>query len=414
MRIALVLLLALALPAAARADVWQGPVELGATEGSYPHVAMRANGEAVALWTLGESRVVAAFRRPSGRWSRARVVARGEGIIDEQLALDRDGTAIAVWVQEPGRVMAVVRRPGGRFGTPMRIGRRSIQLDLPLHLAVRDGRAAVTWAHCDGVRLVWRTRGTFRRPERMRSWGSDAAVALTRDGRLHVLFARGKGIWTTSVRTGRPFTAPRRLARGGWPAIAAGDRGDVVAAWGDWWNHDYAEPPGPGRIWAAIARSGHRFGAPRLVTPDMPRALAPRLAVGPRGDVLVTWSYAGFDFPAPEVRAWVTARPAGRPFLPAQPLSAPGVDATTPAVAVDRRGVATVAFGTHGAAAELRVTRGPIGTALPAATALASSTGAPAVPAPWFGTDVAAAGGLTALLWSRGVSDRMLAFSAGG
>ncbi len=195
------------------------------------------------------------------RWSRARAVGHGDEIIEEQIALDSDGTAIAVWVQKPGWVMAVVRRPGGRFGTPVRIGKRALRHDLPLHLALRDGRAAITWTRYDGVRLVWRSRGVFQRQRRMRSWGSDAAVALTRHGRLHVLFARGTGIWATTGRRGHAFTAPRRLAHGGWPTIAAGARGDVVAAWGDERNHDNAEPPGPGRIWAAIAR-------PAIVSPN--------------------------------------------------------------------------------------------------------------------------------------------------
>lgn len=424
MRIALVLLLALALPAsaAARADVWAGPVRIGATDGSYPHVAVRANGEAVALWTLGEKRVVAAFRRPSGDWSRARVVARAGEIIDEQVAIDRDGSAIAVWVQQPGRVMASVRRPGGRFGTPVQLGRRALRLDLPLHLAVLHGHAAVTWTQAGDVRLAWRSRGHFQRPRRMRTWGSDAAIALGRDGRLHVLFARARkagytlptSIWATSGRPGQKFTAPRRLGSGESPTIAVAGNGDVVAAWGAWRTKDTAEPVGPGPIWAAIARPGHRFAAPQLVTPDAPRALAPRLAAGPRGDALVTWSYAGFDFPAPEVRAWVAARPAGGAFLPAQPLSAPGVDTTTPAVAVDRHGIASVAFATRGDVAELRVARGSLGTPLPPPTVLATSSGQPDAATAWFGTDAAAADGLTVLLWSRAPSDWLDAFSAGG
>jgi hypothetical protein len=411
MRGALVVLFLLALPAAAGADAWQDPVRLGATEISSPHVAVRANGEAVALWTREQTRLVAAFRRPSGAWSKARRLARGRDITGEQVAIDRGGRAIAVWLERPGRVMASARAPGGRFGKPVRLGRGARG---SLHLALRSGRAAVTWATSRGVRLAWGRHGVFQRPRRMRSWGSDAAVALGRAGRLHVLFARRKGIFTVSGRPGGGFRAPRRLATGTSPMIAVAGRGDVVAAWADWAREEAIEPPSPRPIRAAIAAPGHRFGALQRVTPDVPRALAPRLAVGPRGDALITWSYAGFDYPVPGIRAWVAARPAGGAFGPAQPLSAPGEEATTPAVAVDRHGTATVAFAARSAATELRVTRGPVGGPLPVPTVLATSPVPPAGATAWCGADAAAAAGLTVLLWSRGPSNQMAAFSAGG
>ncbi len=89
------------------------------------------------------------------------------------------------------------------------------------------------------------------------------------------------------------------------------------------------------------------------------------------------------------------------------------MDATTPAVAVDRQGLATVAFATRGDVAELRVARGPVGAPLPPPTVLATSSVESGDATAWFGTDAAAADGLTVLLWSRGPADRLNAFSAG-
>jgi len=58
-------------------------------------------------------------------------------------------------------------------------------------------------------------------------------------------------------------------------------RGDRAQAWGR-----------GGRIYVAVARAGHRFGHPRAV-PMRPadEFLSPELAISPRGDVIVAWTY---------------------------------------------------------------------------------------------------------------------------
>jgi hypothetical protein len=420
-------------PPAAAADVWTGPEDAGPPSVSIPHVAVRANGEAVAIWHSADAGLVVAVRRSSGAWTRARSLVR-IGDLDlrrEQVAIAGDGTAIAVWTQAgrppaPFLVRASVRLPGGPFGRPVTIGRAARSERPEPRLTVRAGMAAIVWGSGDGTKLVWRTRrGGFTAPRRM-PWGSEVDAALDRTGRLHVLFARPtssrscakNAVWTVTGRYGGRFSERRLVADESAKdvAIEVARDGEAIAVWrGFSCDLDEAEPPGATPVRAAIARDGGRFRAPRTLTPDGEAALSTRLVVGPRGDALVTWEWPWYwarPEPAARVVAWVAVRPAGGRFGAAQPLSPPGMSATTPAIAVDRQGIATAAVVVRAAVEELHVTRGPTATPLPPATPLTRSTDPPASVEPSYAAALAAAGDRTVLLWSRGPDHRLDAYAA--
>lgn len=424
-------------PAVAAADGWTGPEDVGLPAVTDANVAVRANGEAAAVWSALDRGFVASVRSPSGDWTRVRTLVRIDEVDDlraEQVAIAGDGTAIALWAQAgrppaPYLVKASVRPPGGRFGRPVTIGRGGRAGIPEPRLTLRAGRAAIVWTSGAGAKLVWRTRqGHFTAPRQM-PWGSEVDVALDRSGRLHVLFARPKSasdycpenaVWTASGRRRGRFSAPRRVADESAMdlAVAVARDGDAIAVWrGFSCDRDEAEPPGVTRVRAAIAPAGRRFRAPRTLTPDDERALGTRLVVGPRGDALVTWESPVFWVPPAgphRVYAWVAARPAGGRFGAAQPLSPPGLTVTTPALAVDRNGIATAAFMVHARLRELHVTRGPTTTPLPPATPLAAVDDPPQYGDHWYAPDLAAAGRRTLLVWPRGPDRRLVAYAARG
>lgn len=423
-------------PAVAGAEGWTGPEDVGPPAVSGARVAIRANGEAVAVWSALDRGLVAAVRSPSGDWMRPRLLVR-DGAFDDmravQVAIADDGTAIAVWAQTrrspaPWVVKASVRPPGGRFARPVTVARVARATRPEPRLTLRSGRAAIVWTSGDGAKLVWRTRrGHFTAPRQM-PWGSEVDAALDRSGRLHVLFARPKSVsdycpdnavWTVSGRRGERFTAPRRVADESAMdlAIEIARDGDAIAVWrGFSCDRDQAEPPGATRVRAAIARAGHHFGAPRTLTPDGEAALGTRLAVGPHGDALVSWESPYVWVPPgtqPRVRAWVAARPAHGRFRAAQPLSPPGLNATPPALAVDRSGIATAAYMVDAAGGELHVARGPTTAPLPPAVPLAGPEDSPEFGQYGYAPELAAAGRRTMLLWARGQDHRLIAYAAG-
>jgi hypothetical protein len=199
-------------------------------------------------------------------------------------------------------------------------------------------------------------------------------------------------------------------------AIEVARDGDAIAVWrGFSCDRDEAEPPGVTPVRAAIARAGHHFGAPRTLTPDDERALGTRLAVGPRGDALVTWESPVFWTPPGgpyRVYAWVAARPAGGRFGAAQPLSPPGLNATPPALAVDRNGIATAAYMLDAAGGELHVARGATTAPLPPAVPLAGPADSPEFGQYGYAPDLASAGRRTLLVWARGADRRLVAYAA--
>jgi hypothetical protein len=428
-RIVIAVTACLLAPASAAAQDWTGPDDAGRPASGTPGVAVRANGEAVAVWS-SPGGFVAAVRDPSGDWARARALVRSGDVDDlrsEQVAIAGDGTAIAVWAQSgrtpaPWLVKASLRPPGGRFARPVTIARAARAERPDPRLTVRGGMAAIVWSSGNGAKLVWRTRRTgFTAPRKM-PWGSEVDAALDRSGRLHVLFARPKSsgrcpenaVWTVTGRYGERFTAPRLVADESAMdlAVEVARHGDAITVWrGFSCDIDKAEPPGMTPVRAAIARDGRRFRAPRTLTPAHEDGLSTRLAVGPRGDALVTWERPER---ASGVGAWIAVRPAGGRFGAAQPLSPPGLNVSTPSLAVDREGTATAAFVRRTQLPELYVTRGPTATPLPPAVPLARWEDA-GPGDQWSGTtSLAASGDRAVLLWSRDEDHHLAAYAARG
>jgi hypothetical protein len=416
-----------AAPASAFAAEWSGPVRVPGRAGlTVPHVGMTASDEAIVMWRDG-GRIDATVRSRTGRFSAAQrlvQVADAYAVRAERLAVGPDGTAVVVWAQVAKRsphyrVMAAVRRPHGRFGRARLIGGASSVFQSNPQAAVdRHGNAVVVWWRREGVRIAVAPAGKdFGALRTLRGWGGQLAIAFAADDRLHAAFTQGAVVYATSARRPYRFAAPRKVSAGNGyePALAAGPAGSMTIAFRDG-SSDSSESIGQGGMWAAVASAGGAFGMPFAVSPPGITGREPVLAGGPRG-VLVSWDKFGGGSPveppatAP-VYAWLTAGTAAGSWLPPQPLAAPGDWTSVPGMAVDARGIATVAYmrPTTATTRTLVVRSGPIGTALGAEQVLDERAGTAAAHPFWYRAAVATSGRTTLIVWSP-PGARMVAFS---
>jgi hypothetical protein len=109
-------------------------------------------------------------------------------------------------------------------------------------------------------------------------------------------------------------------------------KGDTMLVW--------VQDSGAGRVVDAAWRpAGGAFGTPVSLSSES-EASAPVVAMDPRGDATVAWVEGAQDASVVQA-AW---RPAGGVFTPATTLSEQGYGASSPVVAMDSKGDATVAW----------------------------------------------------------------------
>jgi hypothetical protein len=406
-------------PACATAADWSGPVRVpGRTGLTVPHVGMAASGEAVLMWSDGGGRIYALVRSRTGRFSapqRLAAGADGYAVRAEQLAVGRDGTAAVVWAQNSKRsphyrVMAAVRRPHGRFGRAVLVGRaQSVFRSTPDVAIDRHGNVVVAWSRNDWPQLAVAPAGrSFGAVRTLRGWGAQVVIAFATDDRLYAAFSGG-GVFATSARSPYRFTGPRRVAAGPVqdPALAAGPAGSMTLAWRGGLPDSEGNGIGGGAIWAAVSTAGHAFAAPAVVSPPGITGRQPVLAGGPRG-TLVSWDKFDGGWPgeppatAP-VYTWLTQGSGTGSWLTSQPLAAPGDWTTVPGMAIDARGVATVAYmrRTSTDMRALAVRSGPLGSPLGPERILATQADSSDAHNFWWQAAVASSGRTTLVVWSR-------------
>jgi hypothetical protein len=414
--------------ASAYAADWSGPARVPGPAGlTVPHLGMTASGEAVLVWSDGGGGIYATVRSRAGRFSAAqRLVqgADGSSVRAERLAVGPDGTAVAVWAQVAKRsphyrVVAALRRPHGRFGRARLIGGASSVFQSNPQAAVdRHGNAVVVWWRGDGVRMAVAPAGKgFGAVRTLQGWGGQLALAFAPDDRLYAAFTKGAVVYATSARRPYRFGAPRAVSEGtGFqPALAAGPAGSMTIVFRDG-SVDSSESIGWGGMWAAVASAGSAFGTPLAVSPPGITGRQPVVAGGARG-VLVSWDKWGGGWPveppatAP-VYTWLTAGIGPGSWLAPQPLAAPGDWTTVPGMAVDANGTATVAYmrRTSATARTLVVRSGPVGTALGAEQVLDAATDPRDGHNFWWQAAVATSGRTTLIVWSR-LGTGLVAFS---
>jgi hypothetical protein len=281
-------------------------------------VATNARGDTIASWLRSDGganyTVQAAFRPAGGTFGAPQDIGTTTacfalGILGPapDVAIDDEGGAAIVYTA-PGTpstvVRAAVRPPGGVFGTPVDLSDDSQGAANPRLAMNRNGLAVAVWSWNTGANSV--IQSSTRQP--------------------------GQGFGTVV-----PLTVAGQQAS--VPRVAVNDAGAVAAAWVRFdGTTDRAQarvrPAGSGTF-AAV----QELSAAGAATED---AAAPDVALDPNGNATVVWTKDD----GPQVRLQTrTLNPAGVMGAGVEDITDPGVDASTPAVALDPANNAVVVFG---------------------------------------------------------------------
>lgn len=260
-------------------------------------------GAAAGAWQAG-------FRTRCSHWSHPlqiddRRTARrpGYGADDVQLAASRGGGALAAWVQGDGRHSAIVssrlQADTGSWLAPRIVDRRGGgDAELPALATLADGSVLAAWVQQarghdqllarrlgSAAHRVWRLdrAGAAAGPSTVRLAGDAAgnAVAVWQQARA------GHGaVWAAHWSAASRSWGPARLLEA-WPG---GDYAPVVAAGGDQ-RFVVAWERGPaGRESVVASRWTQRgWSAPRRLSAPGVRATRPLLALADEGRVAAAW-----------------------------------------------------------------------------------------------------------------------------
>jgi hypothetical protein len=280
---------------------WLSPVNLSTAgrDAQLPEVAMDDAGDAVVVWQRpdGTNLRVQAVTRSAGSGFSAPVnlSTAGRDAEDPEVAMDEDGDAVAVWSRFDGsdfRVQAVTRSAGGGFSVPVNLSAAGEDGILPQVAMDKVGNAVVVWRRFDGanIRVQAATRpagGAFSGPVNLSPAGEDG------------------------------FT----------PAVAMGETGDAVAAWGHFDGPD-------SRVQVATRPAGGAFSGPVDISAAGVDAFTPAVAMDQDGDAVAVWTRDN----GANRRVQTANRPAGGAFSAPVNLSSAAEDATGPGVAVGDAG----------------------------------------------------------------------------
>jgi hypothetical protein len=265
-----------------------------------------------------------AFRRPSGGFTRSRLVVKHPRIAPPALAGNARGDLALAWFEDRGtandRVYVALRRHGHSFGRPLRLATGRIR-SVSVAIGAR-GDVLVAWDARGRIRTRFKRRGrAFGSAQTLRSdptFFATLHAAVASSGRAYVAWAaqflseggdRGPGFYEVAAR----FRRAQRLERVGADRtvgsldLALTGHGNALVAWAS------------DRVRAAETDPSGRFGAPRdLSAPGVPvdEELTPPGAVDaaatPAGARLVTWTAAPAGLSAPVIQA--AYAPAGDAF----------------------------------------------------------------------------------------------------
>ena len=188
----------------AATGVWQAPVDLSARDQlgiGGPHVALDAQGDAVAVWSLARNAhfvVQAAVLPAGGAWQAPVDLSSGDATF-AQVAVDAQGDAVAVW-SRLGMVEAAVRpAEGGIWQAPVNISPDGQGGEFPQLAVNARGDAVAVWHYSTG----WK------------QWGGIVKAAVRPGG----------GVWQAPVA----LSARGRNAGAAQAAVDA--QGNAVAVW---------------------------------------------------------------------------------------------------------------------------------------------------------------------------------------
>jgi hypothetical protein len=286
-----------------------------------PQVAVNRQGAAVAVWTQAyhghRFTILAAAREPGRRFGSRRALGRTTRFLggSPHVAMNARGDAVAMWARSDSIELSA-RRAGGRFGASQTIpARRPLTGGV---VVADDGAAVATWTAGGRVYLGRRAPGhRFGRARLLNPAGpgaSTASAAVGRDGTVVVAWRSARSTSAMIVeRAGNP-EPPQTLASYdpfltfAAPAAAVTPTGEALVAW----SQGIHDPTGD-RMQVAVASRlpGSSFGAPRILSAPGVSASQPSLAVEGTGEVVAAWSEAGPVGPDARWRVSTAARSPG-------------------------------------------------------------------------------------------------------
>ena len=291
---------------AAAAPTWVQPaVTLSASgQSAYnPMVAVDAAGNATAVFSGGGAVIKAVTRPAGGTWGAPVDLTSATNVsLGARILVDAAGNATAVWLEQISgntAVRAATRPAGGVWSFAVTVaGSGADSLDAAVNPA---GTVAVVWRHSDG--------GTYRVRSATKPPG---------------------GSWTSPVFLSVAGNYEQE------PDIAVNAAGAMAAVWGD-------EPlNGNLRIQASTrSAEGGAWSAPVNISAAGQSAFTPRVVLDASGRATAIWTRSDGSNSIVQSR---TKAAGGGWSLFVVPLSAPGLSAAAPQIAVDGSGNATVVW----------------------------------------------------------------------
>ena len=391
------------------AGAWSGAeVVSGVGAGVFydePAIATDSAGNAALAWHyryMDRYTVITVYRRAGGGWSGSYPEPFG---FAPDIAMDQAGAAHLVYIGErnPNRIPhiagAVIPPGGGAWSaTQVSDGRVDDALQPPTIAVDDSGRALAVWGGHEEIFSAVRPEGG--------AWGENEPVADEHcsmpSGRPDLaLDAAGSAfpVWAQE-RSGRSQVSFGHWPAGGDmeppiqiadaserrdPAVAVDGQGNAVAVWSEWRNRRY-------EIHARTRRAGSGWGAPLLVATQAGRWLRnPDIAAGASGELVGVWEQVTPDHPEDTVIAFATGQSGGAWSAAAE---VPGAAGTSPSVAVDAAGNASLAW--KGPAQEIYFSYRPADGAWSNAVAVNTGPAGTAVDHPAIAVDPA---GNAVIVW---------------
>jgi hypothetical protein len=331
-----------------------------------PRVAITASGEGIAAWgvrgpdpTIPGDAVSASIRPPGGQFGDARVISPNNAIFVDMAA--NDAGAAAIGYRAGNAVSARFRPALGDFASPVDLpatwGQFVVDGAGSTHVLVLEDERVDTETeiskHVNYHLKVFTHRpdGTVEPPRHVatayaihgQDIATDAAGNLTVGWRQGGEGEREYRVFAAAARAGSEFGAPRALETPRWEdassavRVEANRRGDVLVSWAVPAEGAPEHARGfAGVPYSAFSPAGGEFGPTERVEVPVSQNWGMfrwDVALDETGNAVLVWSNV--------FSASVAYRPAAGPWGPREGI---GQRAQEPTVAMDGRGTATVAY----------------------------------------------------------------------
>jgi hypothetical protein len=278
---------------------------------SGPQLSINPAGAATAVWVqldASEENVWAARMDPDGSWRRATLIedSHATRAFAPEVAVDADGNAMALWAMGDGATSSIwsnhyTSGPGwGDDSERVSSSSDAGGADSP-RVGVDDrGSAIAVWSQRDsGTSGIWASRytpgggwgPTSVRLDRAEEGNASAPdLAVLPDGRAVAVWSQSSespsDIWANRFdganwQGAQPIeNDPQVFAEA--PRVAVDAKGSAVAVWR---QSDF----GPFRIWASRSSSNGDWAEPEPIDAGEGGAGKPRIAVDPDGEAVAVW-----------------------------------------------------------------------------------------------------------------------------